>query len=105
MNALQNVERLGLIVYRIESCHEIECLRLGRCVECAQIDGDELEVLQAFLRCHIAGMLRGLVREIHADEAASRIKLASCASMRPRPQPASSMRIPLASRFVNAGTS
>ena len=45
MNALEHVERLGLVVYRIEGSHEIERLGLGAAVEGAEIDGNELDVL------------------------------------------------------------
>src|SRR5262245_8713825 len=72
MNALQHVERLGYVVYRIEGRHEIERLWLGSSVESAEIDGNELDVLETSFRRLVARIPSGLAREVHADEAASR---------------------------------
>ena len=54
MNALGHVERLGLVVYRIEGRHEIKRVWLGSGGEGAEIDGDELDVLEARFRRLVA---------------------------------------------------
>lgn len=75
MDALEHVERLGLVVYRIKGHHEIERVWLGCRVEGAEIGVNELDVLQACFRRFVACMPSGFAREIHTDEAASRIEL------------------------------
>ena len=96
VDALQHVERLRLVVDRVERRDEVERLRLGRLVEVAQIVGDELDVASSPLAAASsrarADRLRG---EVHARRSGSRgNSSASRLMIRPLPQPTSSTRMP-----------
>ena len=72
VNALQEVERLALIVHGIERRDEVERLGFGHPVEFAEVDRGELNVLQALGR---RLLMRGpycFLRKVHSDEAALR---------------------------------
>ena len=49
MNTFEHIERLRLIVNGVEGCDEVEGLRFRILIEGAQIAGDELAIVEAFL--------------------------------------------------------
>jgi hypothetical protein len=72
VNPLQEVQRLALIVNGVEGRDDVERLRLRGPIEVAEIDGDELDVLQGFGRRLLTCGASSILRQVHPDEAAVR---------------------------------
>src|SRR5687768_13707684 len=71
-NALQDVQRLALIVHGIERRDEVERFGFGGLVEFAEVDRCKLNVLEALGRSLVTRGPNGFLREVHSHEAALR---------------------------------
>ena len=72
VNALQDVQRLTLIVHGIERGDEGERLGRGHPVEVAEIGYHKLDILQRLGRSLVARGSQGFLRKVHSHKVALR---------------------------------
>src|ERR1044071_9082833 len=68
INAPQNVQWLRLIMHSVEGGDAVKPFRLSITIEIAQIDGEELKILQSTSRCFPISIINGLSRQVHSGE-------------------------------------